>query len=40
MFAPLLSHHDQVLRRFIEETNVPAPRIKEAMHYVLFPGVK
>ena len=40
MFAPLLSHHDQVLRRFIEETNVPAPRIKEAMHYVLFPGGK
>ncbi|HVT62736.1 MAG TPA: farnesyl diphosphate synthase [Legionellaceae bacterium] len=44
MSNPQLSYyierHEQVLTTFIQQISPPAIRIKEAMHYVLFPGGK
>lgn len=31
---------ESVLFRFLQDTDIPAPRIKQAMHYVLFPAGK
>lgn len=35
-----LVHHEKVLHDLIESSLIPAPRIKEAINYVLFPGGK
>ncbi|PJD90738.1 MAG: geranyl transferase [Legionella sp.] len=32
--------HERVLSELLETTNIPAPRLKEAFRYVLFPGGK
>jgi farnesyl diphosphate synthase len=36
----LIAQHDNVLQHLIQQMDVPAPRIKEAMTYSLFPGGK
>lgn len=35
-----LLHHEKVLRDLVENTSIPAPKIKEAILYALFPGGK
>ena len=35
-----LMHHEQVLRDLLNNVDIPAPRIKDAMAYSLFPGGK
>lgn len=35
-----LAHHEKVLQDLLEKATIPAERIRQAMHYVLFPGGK
>lgn len=39
-FDTYIARHESILRQLIENSLVPAPRIKEAMLYSLFPGGK
>ncbi len=39
-FAAYKRRHDNFLRALLERTSIPAPRLKEAMLYALFPGGK
>ena len=39
-FEAYLHHHEATLRQLIENTTIPAPRIKDAILYSLFPGGK
>lgn len=38
--SALLKHHELVLHSLLNAAEIPAPRIKEAMNYALFPGGK
>ncbi len=40
MINQLVAHHEHVLRDLIQTTEIPAPRIKDAITYSLFPGGK
>jgi farnesyl diphosphate synthase len=35
-----ITHHETVLQGILQETEIPAARIRDAMHYSLFPGGK
>lgn len=37
---PLLEHFETVLKAYLDKEIIPASRIQEAIHYVLFPGGK
>ena len=36
----LVSHHENVLRNLLNQIDIPAPRIRDAITYTLFPGGK
>src|ERR1700742_665723 len=40
MISHRLAQHELVLHRLVSETSIPAPRVKEAILYSLFPGGK
>ncbi|WP_238583404.1 polyprenyl synthetase family protein [Legionella israelensis] len=40
MINTYLEKHESFLEQIIEESIIPAPRIREAIHYALFPGGK
>lgn len=40
MINSCLLRHEQFLERIVQESIIPAPRIRQAIHYALFPGGK